>query len=302
MVRLSPRLALCMLAVAAVPAAALAQDPGVAPRTQGRATAAVQEFEDIPNSGQAAAFREMVETAITQSSRFRLITRNDTGMRRERDGQQSGRLTNRAGSATTEGAQYIVTGTITTASVENRPDLLGGMIDIVGRGENARRRDCYKVRVILTMDVRIQDVRSGLNNAATSVNEQQDSPRICSGQGSQVNLGSLLRNAAQKVAELLVTTVYPVQIMGVQPDGTIILNYGGPFLAQGMELNLYGPATRMVDPATGEERLIDSDAVGRVRVFEVTQTHSRARPVGRLAIPPRVGGVARPVQNTGRRR
>lgn len=287
---------------------AFAQEVPVTPRTMGRAVVAVQLFEDQANSGQAAAFREMVETAVTQTNRFRLITRNETGLNVERRSQRNGQLTNRAGSATTEGAQYIVSGTITTASTESRQNTFGTLARQFGEQAVLGRRtgavnDCRSVRVTLSIDVRIQDVRTGENNRATSVDERLDSAQECSGQGGgQVNLGILLRSAARRVANLLVTAAYPMQIMAVQPDGTIILNYGDPFLTPGMVLNLYGPASRFVDPATGEERLVDGSILGQIRVVEATQTYSRAQPVHRLTVPPQVGGVARPVPNQRERR
>ena len=292
---------------ALLPSGAMAQ---VAPRTQGRAVVAVQVFEDQANSGQATAFREMVETAITQANRFTLITRNTVAVDRERRGQRTGRLTNRAGGATTEGAQYIVTGTITTASVENRQDLLG----TIGRrmGERAMTgansgatADCRRVRVNLSIDVRIQDVRTGENRAAQSIDERMDSATECAGQASGINLGGLLRNASRRVSNLLVTTIYPMQIAAVQPDGTIILNYGDPFLTTGMVLNLYGPATQVPNPSTGEMMTIDGQVLGQIRVIEATQTYARAQPVRRMATPPPVGAVARQAssqQSRGNRR
>lgn len=286
---------------------AIAQGAPVAPRTQGRTVVAVQVFEDQANSGQATAFREMVETAVTQTNRFHLITRNTTGVDRERRDQRGGRLTNRAGSATTEGAQYIVTGAITVASVENRQDILGTVwrqtAERAVTGVNSGVvNDCRRVRVTLSMDVRIQDVRTGENRQATSIDERIDSATECSGVGGgQVNLGNLLRNAARRVSNLLVTTIYPMQIAAVQPDGTIILNYGDPFLAPGMVLNLYGPATQVSNPSTGELMTIDGQVLGQIRVIEATQTYARAQPVRRLATPPQVGGVARPVAAQTRR-
>jgi curli biogenesis system outer membrane secretion channel CsgG len=280
----------------------LAQVNAVAPRSEGRAVVAVQVFEDQANSGQGAAFREMVETAVTQTNRFHLMTRNETGIERERRDQRSGRLTNRAGSATTEGAQYVVSGTITTASVENRQDILGTIwrqtAERAVTGVNSGVvNDCRRVRVTLSIDLRIQDLRTGENRVATSVDERLDSAIECAGQGGggQVNLGLLLRNAARRVANLLVTTIYPIQIASVQADGTVILNYGDPLLTSGMVLNLYGPATQIQNPSTGEAMTIDGQILGQVRVTEATPTYARAQPVRRLAVPPIVGGVARPV-------
>jgi hypothetical protein len=285
---------------------AMAQGGPVAPRTQGRAAVAVQVFEDQANSGQATAFREMVETAVTQTNRFHLITRNTTAVDRERRGQRSGRLTNRAGSATTEGAQFVVAGTITVASVENR-QALGSTLGLrtleraVTGANSSATNDCRRVRVTLSMDVRVQDVRTGENRAAQSIEERIDSATECAGQASGVNMGLLLRSAARRVSNMLVTTIYPMQIAAVQPDGTIILNYGDPFLAPGMVLNLYGPATQVQNPSTGEMMTIDGQILGQVRVVEATQTYSRAQAVRRLSVPPQVGGVARPVPNTRRR-
>jgi len=287
---------------------AVAQSAGVAPRTQGRAVVAVQVFEDQANSGQAAAFREMVETAVTQTNRFHLITRNTTGVDRERRDQRGGRLTNRAGSATTEGAQYIVTGTITVASVENRQDILGTVwrqtAERAVTGANSGVvNDCRRVRVTLSMDVRIQDVRTGENRQATSIDERLDSATECANVGGgQVNLGNLLRNAARRVSHVLATAIYPIQIAAVQSDGTIILNYGEPFLTSGTVLNLYGPATQVPNPSTGEIMTIDGQILGQIRVVEVTQTYARAQPVRRLAVQPQVGGVVRPVTSPSRRR
>lgn len=286
----------------------MAQGSQVAPRTQGRAAVAVQVFEDQANSGQATAFREMVETAVTQTNRFHLITRNTTGIDRERRGQRGGRLTNRAGSATTEGAQYIVTGTITVASVENRQDILGTVwrqtAERAVTGANSGTvNDCRRVRVTLSMDVRIQDVRTGENRQATSIDERLDSAVECSGVGGgQVNLGNLLRNAARRVSHVLVTSIYPMQIAAVQADGTIILNYGDPFLTTGMVLNMYGPATQVPNPSTGEVMTIDGQILGQIRIIEATQTYARAQPVRRLAMQPQVGGVVRPAPPSQNRR
>lgn len=170
-------------------------------------------------------------------------------------------------------------------------------------GNSEATNDCRRVRINLSIDVRIQDVRTGENRQATSIEETSSSAMECSGAGGggQVNLGVLLRNASRRVANLLVTAVYPMQIAAVQPDGTIILNYGDPFLTTGMVLNLYGPASQVPNPSTGEMMTIDGQILGQVRVIEATQTYARAQPVRRLAVPPQVGGVARPVPNQNRR-
>ena len=104
-----------------------------------------------------------------------------------------------------------------------------------------------------------------------------------------------MRSAAEKVANLLVTTIYPIQIAAVQSDGVIILNYGGGTVQPGALMAVFSKGQGIADPATGEIIGNEEVKLGLVRIIDVGARTSKATPASPFATPPPIGSIVRPI-------
>jgi len=281
-------IAFVLLFLCTIPAAASAQ-----PR--GKPIVAIYAMDDVAGSGQAQAFSTMIETAISSTSKFRVIERSRLNtLVREQAGAKAGLLTtNKPGRmGGFEGADYLIYGSITTVSVSNKTDigasLLGGLIS----GSRNSNVTCGNTIVTLGVDIKISDASSGEVKYVTRINESRKSAAVCGGTG-QVDVAALLRSAAEKVASGLVTAIYPIQVAAVQADGTIVLNYGDGTVQAGQIYAIYTKGRSIIDPATGEAIGNDEQRVGFIRVTDVNGRISRAVAHVPFAAAPMVGSIAR---------
>lgn len=275
---------------------------------QGRPVVAVYEMHDQSNSGYADTLSTMVQTAISDTNKFRVMERNFGTLAREQESGNRGLVTTntpgRRGGF--EGVDYLIYGTISNISTRQANDL-GGTIGIAllsGALGVQSTANCTRVLATIAVDIRIVDQRTGEVRYTDSLNEVGRSGSSCAS-GEGIDVSTLLRAVANKIASGLVMEIFPIQVAAVQPDGTIILNYGEGTLTPGATLTLFTHGESIRDPATGELLTDDGTALGQVRVTEVTPRFSRAVPVAPLTATPEVGTVARisaPVQTLDTRR
>ena len=296
-------LALCLLSCSFLGIAQRAQ-------AQGRPVVAVYEMRDQANSGHADALSTMVQTAISDTNKFRVMERNFGVLSREQQSGNRGLVTTNTPGRTGgfEGADYLVYGTITSVSTRQANDmggtfgraLLGSALGVQQSG------NCAIAIATIAVDIRIVDQRTGEIRYSDQLNEEGRSGSTCAS-GEGIDLSTLFRTIANKVASGLVMEIFPIQVAAVQPDGTIMLNYGEGTLFNGAVLTLFTQGERIIDPATGELLTNEGHALGQVRVTEVTPRFSRAVPIAPLSATPANGTVARlaapaPSQDPRRRR
>jgi curli biogenesis system outer membrane secretion channel CsgG len=275
---------------------------------QGRPVVAVYEMRDQANSGYADSLSTMVQTAISDTNKFRVIERNFGTLAREQESGNRGLVTtNTPGrSGGFEGADYLVYGTITNISTRQSSDLGGtiGMALLGGAVGVQSNVNCTRVIATIAVDIRIVDQRTGEVRYTDSLDEEGRSGSTCAS-GEGIDLSTLFRTVANKIASGLVMEIFPIQVAAVQPDGTIMLNYGEGTLSPGATLTLFARGESIRDPATGELLTDEGTAIGQVRVTEVTPRFSRAVPVAPLTATPEIGTVARlaaPVETRDARR
>ena len=98
---------------------------------RGKPIVAIYKMDDVANSGQAAAFSTMIETAIAQTSKFRVIERERLNtLVGEQARAKSGLVTtNRPGRiGGFEGADYLIYGSITSVSASNKTNIGASLI------------------------------------------------------------------------------------------------------------------------------------------------------------------------------
>lgn len=282
-------LALCLF-----PCVLLAGAPDA--QAQGRPVVAVYEMRDQANSGHADALSTMVQTAISDTNKFRVMERNFGVLSREQESGNQGLVTTntpgRAGGF--EGADYLVYGTITSVSTRSANDLGGtfGMALLGSALGVPQSGNCAIAIATIAVDIRIVDQRTGEIRYTDQLNEEGRSGSTCAS-GEGIDLSNLFRTIANKVASGLVMEIFPIQVAAVQPDGTILLNYGEGTLFNGAVLTLFTRGEAIIDPATGEQLTDEGHALGQIRVTEVTPRFSRAMPIQPLASTPAAGTVAR---------
>lgn len=265
-----------------------------------RPSVAIFQMDDLAQTGAAATFSTMIETAIASTNRFRVIERERLGrllaeQGRARAGIVTSRNRGRVGGF--EGVDFLIYGSITSLSVSARSDFGASVV------ANLLSRDtqtCGNTVATLAIDIRITDGDSGEIRNVTRVTESQRSAAVCNAAG-QIDSAVLMRSAAEKIAGALVTAIYPIQIAAVQDDGTIILNYGDGTLQAGAVLAVFSRGQPIRDPGTGQIIGNDETKLGLIRVNEITGRMSRAVAVTTFAVPPAVGAIVRPASEADTR-
>ncbi len=261
----------------------------------GKPVVAIYQMDDLAHSGQAEALSAMIETAIESTSKFRVIERQHLGvMVGEQARAKSGLVTSNTPGKVGgfEGADFLIYGTITTLSVVSKSDIGTSVVASIFMPPNSNV-NCNNTFATLGIDIKITDARTGEVRYVTRINEVQKSASNCTGQRAEIDPAALMRAAADKVANSLVTTIYPIQVAAVQADGTVILNYGEGSLTPGAVLAVYTKGEVIKDPATGEVLANDEVKLGYIRVTEIAGRVSKATPMSTFASTPPIGSIVR---------
>jgi curli biogenesis system outer membrane secretion channel CsgG len=272
----------------------------------------IDDIQDLANTGQAAVLREMIETTVVNTGKFRIMERGQQGMGvlvNEQNLAKQGMVTSNTPGKVGgfEGVDYKVYGTITTAGASNSRDvgastamqaggqfmrsLGGGLFGAMGNTMTANS-NCNQSSASLAVDIRITDASTGELKYAKHVTQTDRGGTVCGGQ-SQVDLSGLMRAAAQRVSMGLVTMSYPVKVIDVDDDGKILLNYGEGLLSPGDVFAVFQEGKEIIDPDTGAVLGHKEALLGLVQVSEVTPKYSKATPMTPFASQPLAGSVAR---------
>lgn len=263
----------------------------------GKPVIAIYEMDDLAHSGQAPALTTMIETAIENTSKFRVIEREHlANLVGEQAGAKSGLLTtNTPGKVGGfEGADFLIYGTITTVSVGAKADIGSNlMVGLLG-GRTGAAPNCRTAYATIGLDIKITDAKSGEVRYVNHIDETQRSGTVCGAGRAQLDSATLMRSAGERVAAGLVTAIYPIEVAAVQPDGMIVLNYGEGSIQPGAIMALYAKGDVIRDPATGEVLANNETKIGLIRVTDVLGRISKAVPLSPLPYAPQVGTIARP--------
>ena len=256
-----------------------------------KATVAVYQMDDVAHTGQGPTFTQMLQTAIAQTNKFSVLERTQISnlvgeQARARAGLVTSNTPDKVGGF--EGADYLIYGSITSASVVTK-----NLFGMRAQPDPRYPTVCLDAFVTLGVDIKITDSRSGEVRYTSSINSTEKAGTACVG-GTRYDLTNSLRNAANKVAYSLVTTVYPIQVASVQPDWVLVLNYGEGTIQAGNVYGVYSKGESFVDPATGEKLGNNEERLGYVQVTAVQGRISRATPLGLFAQPPSIGAIVRP--------
>ncbi len=270
-------ISLAVLAGALVGASAQAQQ-AAAPKV------AVYNFKDPQGSGQAAALKDMITTAIINSGKFTVISRDFDSAEAEAQLRAAGKTTRgRAGpKPKAESFDYSIEGSITSVQAGTQVDNAGSVaskallgIDLGG---------CAKQVVSISIDVVIKNIATQETPYAAPLTRRVETK--CKQSGEQVDVPYLMRSIANELARDFTLKIYPITVIAVQPDGGIVFDYGSSMLPAGTFLNVYGPSTEI--ESKGKMLTVDGQLLGRVQITNANAETARGvfegAPLGQVAV------------------
>lgn len=245
------------------------------------------------NADLSNGFREMLATAIVKTGKMDVMERGQLdAVINEQAIAQIGITDAGGGVGGLQGVDYLIYGTITkfgsresgfTASSNQGVGSLFG-----GRARQAAGGGVSTAKLITEMavDLKITDVASGKIVLADSVGGEVQAGSgfsiggIQSSESSADPFADVQRVVAAKISEKIVTTRFPVKVIQVQGDGSLIINYGNVFFSPGDQLMLFETGESFVDPDTGEVLGAEETELGRVQITEAQTRFSKARVIG----------------------
>jgi curli biogenesis system outer membrane secretion channel CsgG len=269
----------------------------------------INDIQDMANTGRSAELRQMIETTIVNTGKFRIMERGDQGtavLLKEQQGAKAGLYTSNTPGKVGgfEGVDFMVYGTITTGQATTQHDtgasmgmaLGGGLADRMGipgiGGAMRANSNCNSSSASLQVDIRITDGKTGEERYAKQVTKTEQGQTVCGGR-AQVDVSGLMRAAAQSVSMGLVTIMYPVKVVDVDGDGQVVLNYGEGLLAAGDVFAVFQQGKEIRDPDTGAVLGNSEKLLGLVKITEVMPKMSKAKMMTAFPVAPAVGSVAR---------
>lgn len=265
MVRLGFAVAVGVLASAAMISGSAAQS-----QETGQPKVAVYNFRDPLASGQAATLKDMVTTAIINTGKFTVISRDLDSAEAEAQLSRAGKTrAQRNAKVKVDTFDYSIEGSITSVQggtrIDNTAETVGGALGL------GFLRGCSKEVVSISIDVTIKDIATQQTPYAAPLTRREQTK--CNQSGEQIDVPFLMRAIANDLARDFATKIYPIRVVAVQPDGGLIFNYGASVLPQGVYLQMTSPAEQML--VDGKMSDIAGSPIGRVRITNANADTAR---------------------------
>jgi len=188
-----------------------------------------------------------------------------------------------------QGVDYLFYGAITQLGEDEKTIGVGGSFGMASK----------KTR--MSVDIKIVDAHTGKAIIANSVEEESVGGRALKTagyeQGSKEGdpLGDIMRVTANSVVKVVVSAIYPIKVIAVQQDGTIMLNYGDGIVVSGEVFDIFAQGESFKDPDTGEVLGAEEKKVGRIEINSVQPKFSKGMLIDGLVGAVEKGAICRAV-------
>ncbi len=233
------------------------------------------------------AFIDMLTTSIAKTRKFEVIERDrmadilkeqaigDYGLVEKETAQKMG---------TIKGVDFIVLGGITEYGFQSKGGGVAGF-------------DAASAKAVMAVDVRIVNAETGKLVIAETVSQEKKAASavkiapsivgrvIPSGgqtggasfaENNEKVLSDVMRDCADSIANLIVSTIYPIKIISVGSDGTIMLNYGSGFMNKDEILDVFSQGQEVIDPDTKEVLGKEEQKAGMIKITDVQAKFSKS--------------------------
>ncbi len=218
-------------------------------------------------------FQTMLETQLIKTNKFTIIERSRIDEILKEQGLSSTEFVDGGAQfGGIKGIDYLIYGSITKLGSDKGGVSIGGFS--AGGGNAA-----------MSIDLRIVDAHTGEIILADTVERSLKTSGNVRIQGFSKSdssgdpLSDIQRVTAEAITGLVVTTIYPVKLIAIQGDGTVILNYGKGLFDVGDAVNVYEMGEGFVDPDTGEVLGKEETLLGVLEVVEVQAKYAKAKAV-----------------------
>lgn len=109
---------------------------------------------------------------------------------------------------------------------------------------------------------------------------------------------SLVQGLSNNIVSNVMGVIYPVKILDIQAEDSILLNQGGRSLEVGLRMSVYTAGRSIADPDTGLPIKIDGNKVAEIEIVEVLPKYSIARLVDGEYTRLEVNAIVRPSKQT----
>ena len=181
------------------------------------------------------------------------------------------------------GADYLVVGTISAASVGDVTETFGNFKTTSTRGSYAVD---YRVIETAPQEIRWADTASGGFDLTDS--------RTAASSGRQ----KLFAQAATKIAGDILNVIFPLKVLELQGSDAVLLTQGGIRVKKGTVYAVHGPSRRVIDPDTQVPTRVMGPTIATVKVVSVQPKYSEAKlidgdfsAISKGAVVTRVGGA-----------
>lgn len=229
-----------------------------------------ETVNDRNRNAKGVNFQAMLETQMAKVGRFKIMERArvdeilaEQGMNNE---VGDGRTAN--GGYNIAGVDYLVYGSITK---------LGQRKSGMATGQFATASLITEMAV----DIKVVDASTGeIRRAETAEAMVKSAGGMATGsfataKGAGDPLADVQRMAAKKVASLIATSIFPIEV--VKGGSVIYLNYGSSILDQGDILAVFQPGEELIDEATGLNLGSEEIFLGKLEVTSTTDKFSKAK-------------------------
>ncbi len=218
---------------------------------------------------------------FVQSRRFALLDRTSwsaLGAERRLIASRETPIAEKAKLGRALGADYLVVGEILDASgaERTRTRTLTGVTESQSVSQLSVS---YRIVVPATGEIKFADT---IDISVETDSRKQAATRV-----------SALNELAKRMVGFALDRIYPMQIVSVNGDGSVVLNQGGNTISPGDRLMLVEQGTAVVDPYTKEPLGRVEHQLGQIEVTRSDGKIAYARLVGEIGKPLRVGMLAR---------
>jgi hypothetical protein len=252
---------------------------------------AVYNFTEPEGKELASQLQEMTRTALINSKKFAVFSRDFSSAEEEAQLRRAGKTTRNASnsSAQFEAIDFAIEGSITSAQLTESKDstsiVLGGVLGL----PKETFVGCTSGVFSVSIDVRVTSLGTGQNSYAESLTKKRTSE--CRRAGGAVDFPAVMREIANELAFKFSTKIYPMKVIDSQADGAFILNYGDSFVPMGTVLRITTPSQDIISDGATLKRV--GTLLGRACVVDANSDTAVARMFGAppAAVLP-VGSVA----------
>ena len=217
------------------------------------------------------AFIDMVSTALVKTNKLRVIERDRLDVLMQERGLSMARIISGGATGQLKGVDYILTGSITQLGYSETANSFG---NFASASKSASMSVDLKVVNAHTGEIGLAETVQVSHSGGVAI-QVKDNVFGSAGDKNQL-LGAVMRKSANNATALIVTSIYPIKIVNVGSDGTIVLNYGNSLLEKGDILDVFSVGEEFIDLDTGETLGNEEVFVTKIKVSSSTSKFSKA--------------------------